>query len=175
MPQKLSQKSEAEKAVDIVRDAGGKIVGRTRLQKIAYVFELAGVGEGFSFTYHNFGPYSDELTDAMQDASLLGLIDEKEKPSSWDGYYSVFTSTGKSKASATKVRAKIAEQIVDADAVELELAATAAYLATKNFADPWSETTVRKPIKATPKRLANAKQLYQALRQIHTPKRLPSI
>jgi uncharacterized protein len=176
MAHKPSQRSEAEKAVDIVRDAGGRIVGRTRLQKIAYLFELAGVGEGFSFTYRNFGPYSDELTEAMQNASLLGLLDEEEKPSSWDGYYSVFTTTsGKSKADASKVRAKIAEQVIEADAVELELAATAAYLATKNFEDPWSETALRKPIKATRTRLENAKQLYQALRQVQTPKRLPSI
>jgi hypothetical protein len=68
-----------------------------------------------------------------------------------------------------------AKQLIEADAVELELAATAAYLATERFADPWLETASRKPIKATPERLENAKRLYQTLRQIPTPKRLPPI
>jgi uncharacterized protein YwgA len=170
-----SQKSEAEKAADIVRDAGGKIVGRTRMQKIAYLFELTGVGEGFLFAYRNFGPYSDELTIAIQNANSLGLVDEEEKPSSWDGYYSVFTASGRSKATDSKVRAKIARHVLEADAVELELAATAAYFGAKGVADPWSETALRKPIKAAGGRLVNAQRLYQTLRQIQTPKRLPAI
>lgn len=168
-------KSDVDKAADVVRDAQGEIVGRTRLQKIAYLFELMGVGEGFTFAYRNYGPYSDELTEAVQDACLLGLIEEKEKPSSWGGYFSIFSSEGKSKAHSSELRALIADQAVRADAVELELAATAAYLADKCFPDAWAETAIRKPNKATPKRVAGAKRLYESLRQIHTPKRLPSI
>ncbi len=41
---------------EIVRDVGGRIVGRTRLQKIAYLLELAGFGVGFRFEYRHFGP-----------------------------------------------------------------------------------------------------------------------
>jgi uncharacterized protein YwgA len=157
MSHKPSRKSEAEKAADIVRDAGGKIIGRTRMQKIAYLFELAGVGEGFSFAYRNFGPYSDELTGAMQSASALGLVEEDEKPSSWDGYYSIFVAAGPSRAAASPLRAKIARQVVEADAIELELAATAAYLANKGIKDPWTETGLRKPIKAARGRLKKAR------------------
>jgi hypothetical protein len=32
-----------QKAAEIVRDAGGRIVGRTKLQKIAYLLELSGL------------------------------------------------------------------------------------------------------------------------------------
>ena len=42
-----SQKQAWDKAAAIVRDAGGRIVGRTKLQKIAYLLELSGLGEGF--------------------------------------------------------------------------------------------------------------------------------
>jgi hypothetical protein len=39
----------AERAANIVRDAGGSIVGRTRLQKIAYLLFAAGLEDAFSF------------------------------------------------------------------------------------------------------------------------------
>jgi hypothetical protein len=38
--------------------------------------------------------------------------------------------------------------MVNADAVELELAATAAFLAYERFPDPWGETARRKPEKS---------------------------
>ena len=36
---------DATKAAAIVRDAGGEIVGRTELQKIAYLLNVTGLGE----------------------------------------------------------------------------------------------------------------------------------
>ena len=56
----MPRKRDTEKVADIVRDAGGKIVGRTRLQKIGYLLELSGLGEGFSFDYRHYGPFSEE-------------------------------------------------------------------------------------------------------------------
>ena len=65
--------------------------------------------------------------------------------------------------------------MVDADAVELELAATALFLAKEGFPDPWTETARRKPEKADAGRLAKAKQLYDRLRAIQTPHPLPAL
>jgi len=65
--------------------------------------------------------------------------------------------------------------MVKADAVELELAATAAFLAIEGIPDPWGETARRKPEKAEGGRLLKAKQLYSRLRQISTLKDLPNI
>jgi hypothetical protein len=65
--------------------------------------------------------------------------------------------------------------MVKADAVELELAATAAYLAFEGHPDPWGETKRRKPEKSDSGRLDNAKRLYESLRRIQTPQPLPSI
>lgn len=65
--------------------------------------------------------------------------------------------------------------MVNADAVELELAATAAFLAYERFPDPWAETARRKPEKAESGRLERARQLYERLRQIQTPQQLPAI
>ena len=43
------------------------LVGRTRFQKTAYFLEAAGVGYGFDFSYHYYGPYSEELAVAVSD------------------------------------------------------------------------------------------------------------
>ena len=60
-----------------------------------------------------------------------------------------------------------------ADSIELELAATAVFLAHDGYDDPWDETTQRKPEKATALRLANAKALLASLSQINIPNPIP--
>lgn len=62
-----------------------------------------------------------------------------------------------------------------ANPIALELAATAAYLASIGDADPWDETERRKPEKATEGRLEQAKALYIRLKQLQLPKALPDI
>ena len=54
------------KAAAIVRDAGGRLVGRTRLQKVAYLTQLAGFAGDFPFEYRHYGPYSEDLAEAME-------------------------------------------------------------------------------------------------------------
>ena len=70
---------------------------------------------------------------------------------------------------------RLAREMVSADAVELELAATAAYLAYEGFSYPWGETKRRKPDKADFGRLDKAKQLYARLLRVPTPNPLPAI
>ena len=53
--------TDPELATAIVRDAGGEIVGRTRLQKTAYLLEVTGLGSGVYFAYRHYGPYSEDL------------------------------------------------------------------------------------------------------------------
>jgi len=72
-------------------------------------------------------------------------------------------------------RRRMAAEMAQADAIELELAATALYLAHEGHPDPWSETARRKPEKAGGGRLEKAQQLYHSLRQIQTPRSLPRI
>ena len=62
--------TNAVKVAAIVRDAGGRIVGRTRLQKVAYLLSIAGLEEGLPFTYKHYGPYSEDLASAARDARL---------------------------------------------------------------------------------------------------------
>src|SRR5260221_10081508 len=115
---------EAQSAARIVRDAGGRIVGRTRLQKIGYLLEATGLGDGFTFRYKHYGPYSEELTEASRLADVSGFLNETEQLASWGGLYSTFTTNMLADNNLPDARRRIAQETVNADAVELELAAT---------------------------------------------------
>jgi uncharacterized protein YwgA len=164
-------KSDSEKVQGIIADAGGKIVGRTRLQKIAYLLEVAGVGDDFHFDYHHYGPYSEDLTRAASLAHQAEKICEEEKTTNWGGFYSIYTT--EPSAENNEIRQRLAKTAEKADAVVLELAATAAYFAKDGKSDPWEETKMRKPDKAERGRLAEAKKLYGELRKIS--QKLPKI
>jgi uncharacterized protein len=165
----------AHGAAAIVRDAGGHIVGRTKFQKIAFFLEAAGVGSGFPFRYKHYGPYSELLAAAAQHAAALRLIVENESVAAWGGQYSTYYTQIPADPSMHPARARLAQEMANADAVELELAATAAFLAYERFPDPWAETARRKPEKAEGGRLERAKQLYLRLQQIPAPHLLPAI
>ncbi len=168
-----------EKAADFVRDAGGEIVGRTRLQKIAYLAQLAGFSTDFHFEYRQYGPYSDELADAMQIATGLRLVAEVERRTSWGGWYSIFKVEGSHPVDAR--RARFVSAAANIDAIELELAATAAFLFEEEGygragnGDPWEETSVRKPEKSGEGRIERAKTAYRQLTSIPAPQPLPAI
>jgi uncharacterized protein len=165
----------AHAAAAIVRDAGGRIVGRTKLQKIGFFLEAAGLGGGFPFQYKHYGPYSELLAFGAQHAAALRLISENETPSGWGGTYSVFISNIPQDPKVEASRMRLARELASSDAIELELAATALLLQQDGFAAPWSETERRKPEKAAGGRLERAKQLYQRVRQIRTPEPLPAL
>ncbi len=173
MAARTNQRREYERVVQIVSDSGGRVVGRTKLQKIAYLLEATGLGEGFSFEYRHYGPYSEELSSAARSARILNVLREEEHPTSWGGFYSIYTVSAETNGDT--VRSQVAKVAAGADSIELELAATAAFLASEGSTDPWGETAKRKPEKASTIRLVGAKNLYRQLQQINTPKRLPAI
>jgi len=165
-------------AAKIVRDAGGRLVGRTRLQKLAYLLEVSGLGDGYSFEYRRFGPYSEELFNATRDACLLSLLDEAENPTPWGGTVSIYSVPAgpvlaEPDDEAHAARRNLAHVAARADSIELELAATALFLHQQGERRPWFETARRKPDKADGDRLARAIELYQRIREIQTPNPLP--
>lgn len=160
---------------EIVRDAGGRIVGRTRFQKIGCILELAGLGEGFQFYYKNFGPYSEALATATRDADILGFLTETEQKTQWGGWYSTFTTDMELDDTVPVERTELAKKAAAADSIVLELAVTAAFLASQGVDDAWEETERRKPEKVTEGRLEKAKVFYAVLKRIETPEPLPDI
>ncbi|WP_372397140.1 hypothetical protein ABMY26_24015 [Azospirillum sp. HJ39] len=172
----IHQKPDWQKAAEIVRDAGGQIVGRTRLQKVAFLLELAGFGEGFPFEYRHYGPYSEALADSIRAASVFDLVDEREQTASWGGMYSIYSATPEAGLRRDDGRARFAEAAASIDSIELELAATAAFLAAvERSDDPWGETARRKPEKVEGGRLDRAKDAYRRLLSLPTSKPLPRI
>jgi hypothetical protein len=64
----------------------------------------------------------------------------------------------------------------EADAVSLELAVTAAFLAREGAEDPWAEVEIRKPEKVGDGRLDKAKTLYKKFCLVpDLPNPLPAI
>src|SRR5215471_18495342 len=77
---------------EIVDAAGGRVTGRTRLQKSTYFLEAARVGYGFDFSYHYYGPYSEDLAEAANYAKALDLIDVRWDTSQTGLPYAVYVS-----------------------------------------------------------------------------------
>lgn len=152
----------------------GEIVGRTKLQKTAALLELAGVGAGFNFSYHHYGPYSEDLATAADRAVLLGIVGEDPRRAAWGGYYSIFRAT--KTTDANPARAKLIELAAEANAVALELAVTAAFIADDEGVDnAWDVVTARKPEKASEANMKAAKELYRQFRTVETVHPLPPI
>ncbi len=166
---------DTKKIAAIIADAGGRVVGRTRLQKIAYLLTVTGLESGLNFKYKHYGPYCEELSTAVHLGRLLGDIEEVEQAASWGGTYSIFTSAIASSGAQNEDRVRFARAAAASDAVELELAATAVFLAKEGFSDPWAETARRKPEKSDSGRLGKSKALLDSLSRLHTPIRLPEI
>jgi uncharacterized protein len=161
---------------DIVRDAGGQVVGRTKLQKLTYLLVASGLEVELPFLYKHYGPYSEVVAVAAREAHLLGLLKEKEDLTSWGGSYSTYSVDGKSDSEVPSARLDLARIANSADAVELELAATALFLAREGRTkDAWAETERRKPEKASNGRLDKAKVLYRKLAAVNTPNPLPAL
>lgn len=163
---------EPKDVAQILVYAGGSIVGKTRLQKIAYLLEISGMGPGYKFSYHYYGPYSSELDSDANIAWAFDLIHREDRTANWGGTYSIFSIDNP--ALGDSPCSRLAKLAVDADAVVLELAATAAFL-SHSYADPWEETINRKPDKATVDRLNKAKAFYRRLKTVPTPVALPDI
>tara|TARA_R110002033_G_scaffold18959_14_gene49343 strand:+ start:869 stop:1381 length:513 start_codon:yes stop_codon:yes gene_type:complete len=161
----------AKYLAELIEIAGGQVVGRTRLQKIAYLLELTGLGNGLSYQYKHYGPFSQDLASASELATMFGKITEEKKPTNWGGHYSVFSVDGSK--TGDDIKSQIVSLARDANPVDLELAATAAYLSDTGFDEPWEETSRRKPEKSS--RIESAKILYSKLASIPTPQPWPQI
>jgi uncharacterized protein len=168
-------KDLATRIAAIVRDAGGRVVGRTKLQKLTYLLVASGLEDNVPFLYKHYGPYCEPVAIAAREAHLLGLLRESEDLASWGGTYSIYSVEGQSEQNVPAARIQLAQIAADADAVELELAATALFLSKEGYADAWLETERRKPEKSTNGRLARAQALYQRLSAIDTPENLPAL
>jgi uncharacterized protein YwgA len=159
-----------EAVADVVALNGGRLVGKTRLQKTMYFLESAGLGPGFDFQYHYYGPYSEDLAIASDEADLLDLLDAKSEVSARGDEYVIYETSDAPVAIGQKYRAsasRLLNVLRGYDAVTLELAATAHFLSENGFDhDSWAETRRRKAGKWTPERQQKAERLLSEIEGI---------
>lgn len=156
--------------VGLVSLNGGQLVGKTRLQKVAYLLDACGLGSGLEYDYHHFGPYSADLASAADIAEMLGRLDSKEKL----GFHSVPYVTYLTKEAEPKKLGELRDDEISEklsvmekrSAIVLELAATIHYLEHEEGftrAGAQDEVKIRKAAKASPERLAEANKLLREL------------
>lgn len=161
--------------VGAVALSGGSLVGRVRLQKAIYLLDQLGLNSGSQFEYHHYGPYSEALSDAVNDAKFWGYLQEETGFRKSDGApFSTFkTSSPYAEGSlgglsADRVR-ELLRQFAGQSSTVLELAATVHWLAFKEKVPDWrSEIEVRKAGKTSGGRLDQAVELLRQL-QIAPP------
>lgn len=165
-------------AARIVDGAGGQLIGRTRLQKVACLATLAGFLDEFAFEYRHYGPYSEELAGSMEIAAALGFVQEQEAKAEWGGWYSIYRTTEQTPREVDAERARFLVEAARISPIQLELAATAAFLHATEGLDAkaaWAETEARKPDKAAHGRLQAAQDAYRKLLVLPTLRLLPAI
>lgn len=153
-------------AVGLVALYGGELKGRTRLQKITYLLDQAGADTGLRFFYHNYGPYSAELTQGWDTAWIFDRL-EMESPRGGYGHTTFQTSEPRPKHFGVMPAERAVElitQMRDESDVVLELAATIVFLRKAGYGDGViDEVKARKPHKATDARLDRASRLLKRL------------
>lgn len=154
---------------EIIAAAGGKLVSRIRLQKIAYLLDQIGNESHFDYVYHHYGPFSRDLENAVLDAEAFGLVKQEEGRRASDGArYSIFTldkNVEEFKVLKDKKLREWAQRLAVENVTVLELAATAHWLVTYEHIKDWEiEIRRRKGTKNDGGRLEKAKEL---LRQLH--------
>ncbi len=136
----------------LLRAAGGQLVGRVRLQKVAYLLDRLGLNSGFQYNYGNYGPFSHDLDNAVADAEAFGLVEETFHRRQIDGArYSIFELTDDASGSPSNtgqlnetVLECYLKTFVEADVTVLELAATANWLVEEEGRDDWQEALRRR-------------------------------
>ena len=157
--------------VNLVALHGGELVGRTRLQKGAYLLHRCGANFDLSFVYHHYGPYSFDLADGCVDARAEKRIEIEEHTGRYGIKYAIFKNDGNIESPvflgalpAVKARHLLNKMKKVSDIV-LELAATIVFLRGNDddIDQAIAKTKARKPLKATDDRLKKALALIRDL------------
>ena len=155
----------------LIEAAGGEIVGKVRLQKIVYLLDQMGLNSGFSYEYHHYGPYSEELAEQVDDDVVFGYIEARQHRRQSDGvpyisYHAAAPGLGEpleTRLAPERTREALT-RLQSHSATVLELAATIHWLAVAERCSDWtSELARRKGAKVQNGRDQKAMELLRAL------------
>ena len=130
---------------------------RHAFKRTWYFLERQGLGPGFEFDYHYYGPYSEDLTFAAEAADVLGEVTLEREVSIRGDQYVIYNAEKNRELEVPPEQVEPVRKVLRVldryDAVSLELASTADFLAKNGFGDdPWAETRKRKAAKWTAER-----------------------
>jgi uncharacterized protein len=154
----------------LIDASGGEMVGKIRLQKMVYLLDQLGVKSGFPFDYHHYGPYSEELAEAVDDDVIFGRIEEEQKRRASDGvsyviYRSLAHQEQPSRELSEPAIVAAIEEMNQQSMTVLELAATIHWLAFKEKVGTWREELIRrKGVKTAEGRAERAIELLESLK-----------
>ncbi|SEQ20800.1 YwgA family protein [Piscibacillus halophilus] len=91
-----------------------EVVGRKRLQKMVYILKKSGFDFSERYSFHFYGPYSEELSTRIEELCNLGfLVEEKEKEKGYYQYRYTLTDQGTSFLDDSKVQAPNMSEMID--------------------------------------------------------------
>ena len=127
--------------IRILNDCGGKIIGRVRLQKLTYLTTCIDDDVDFDFDYYHYGPYSDDLTEEIDDAIIDKIITEEiRQKRNGLGKYSIFNLKNSDTPTDNDDRKTFLQKAKEIDALYMELLATALFLHNeKPKKNPWGK------------------------------------
>ena len=156
---------------EVIDAAEGKIVGRIRLQKIVYLLEQLGLNSNFKFSYYHYGPYSEELAEAVDRAQFSDKsIREDTGHTAYGNPFSIYLSsddpsqTEQVGALAIDGARQLISRMKAEQSVVIELAATIHWLTHKEKVADWKgELKRRKASKADDVKIQQAERLLAEL------------
>lgn len=158
--------------VGVVALNGGQLVTKIRLQKTFYLLEQCGLGSGLDFDYHHYGPFSQELAQAADDAVDLGRLKPHERLGNHKIPYVVYRTQRKSPAKVAALSADVVAEKLKVlgsySSLEMEVASTVLYVRDAGGgANAIEQTKALKPLKATETRIRRALALIRDLGMGH--------
>jgi uncharacterized protein YwgA len=155
---------------DLVQASNGQLVGRVRLQKIVYLLDHKGLNSGAAYYYHHYGPYSEDVWDAVADAKFFEGLKEEVNPTE-PMPSSIFSLKGTRQLGSYIGNLEVSETVAlltklrHVNSTVLELAATIHWLVFVEKVSDWrAEIERRKAGKTGYGRLSAAMRLLQELK-----------
>jgi len=133
--------------IGLIDAAGGKIDTRIRVQKEAFLLAASNVGDfdHSTFVYYHYGPYSREISDALQFATSSGFLSENLERGASEGVRYSYTLTEEGRQFLVEAGSPSAEEMALVRIMDkyhwraLELAATARFLELRRHVTGKSE------------------------------------
>ena len=164
----MDKNSKIKRLKEIFQACDNEIIGRIRLQKLAYLAEKINYGLGVKFHYHHYGPFSEGLVSFIDDVVIDETVSEEIKRKKNNlGEYFVYKINDNNSNAMDNNSATFFKAAKEIDPLYLELLATALFLQEEDKeTDVWQKLRELKPEKAQDKYLQKSYEAYCKLQEL---------